>query len=343
MYSLHWHLNHPSVYQLIKAVDTKFFILERDKKIKQIFDSCSLCQSVKHIPEEIHNFKPNEVPDHPGQSFTVDILRTACKKIMVVVENFSGFIVTDFVNSEKREDILDGLIRLISPFKSGLLTRVRVDQAPAFKSLVQRKVEIDEIGFDLELGEAKNKNANAIVDRKIQELEQEIKKCSPAHNVINTKILAKASQAVNEKVRNHGLSAREILFSRDQLSSKNLELKDTNIKNRIMKSRTDNNPSSARSKADILQQAKSAGAREGNVVFLKHDGNKLQRRDSYLVIDRDDIEQTVIICKIINTGSNISFSPQRFRYKVKQTDVYLAPNQPEIIPAIEADINQPTS
>ena len=211
---------------------------------------------MKHIPEEIHNFKPNEVPDHPGQSFTVDILRTACKKIMVVVENFSGFIVTDFVNSEKREDILDGLIRLISPFKSGLLTRVRVDQAPAFKSLVQRKVEIDEIGFDLELGEAKNKNANAIVDRKIQELEQEIKKCSPAHNVISIKILAKASQAVNEKVRNHGLSAREILFSRDQLSSKNLELIFTNIKDRIMKSRTANNPSSARSKADISPTSK---------------------------------------------------------------------------------------
>ena len=35
LYSLHWHLNHPSVYQLIKAVDTKFFILERNKKLNR--------------------------------------------------------------------------------------------------------------------------------------------------------------------------------------------------------------------------------------------------------------------------------------------------------------------
>ena len=27
LYSLHWNLNHPSAYQLMKAVDTKFFIL----------------------------------------------------------------------------------------------------------------------------------------------------------------------------------------------------------------------------------------------------------------------------------------------------------------------------
>ena len=38
------------------------------------------------------------------------------------------------------------------------------------------KVSISELGMELNAGEAKNKNALAICDKKIQELEQEIKK-----------------------------------------------------------------------------------------------------------------------------------------------------------------------
>ena len=73
--------------------------------------------------------------DNPGQAFTVDVLKIAKRKIVVAVENFSGFVSTTFSNSEKQKDLLDGIIITVSPFKAFSLTKMRVDQAPAFKSL----------------------------------------------------------------------------------------------------------------------------------------------------------------------------------------------------------------
>ena len=336
LYGLHWNLNHPSTFQLMKAVDTKFFLLDREKKIKDINESCSLCQSVKNIPEEIHNFKPNQTPDHPGKAFTVDILRTCGKKIMVTVDNFSGFIITDFAPSEKHQDLLDGLIKTITPFKSSLLTSIRVDQAPGFKALFKKKVDLKEAGIDLDLGEVKNKNATAVVDKKMQELELEIKKCSPGHNQLNIKVLAKATAVVNEKVRNQGLSAKEIIFSRDQLSNENLYLEDSRIVETIMENRDLNNKYSSKSKAKVQKEASHAQAREGHLVFLKHDGEKLRRRDLYLVIATDNTEDTVTICKVLDSfsGKPASIHPQTHNYKVKQTDIYLAPDQPEIVDVV---------
>ena len=91
LYGMHINLNHPTCFQLCRIVDSKFFILNKDKKIKKLVEDCTLCQSVAKIPKEIHKFEPNQVPDHPGKSFTVDILRHARKFIIVAVENKTKF------------------------------------------------------------------------------------------------------------------------------------------------------------------------------------------------------------------------------------------------------------
>ena len=64
--------------------------------------------------------------------------------------------------------------------------------------------------------------------------------------------------------------------------------------------------------------------------MFREDGGKLERRDMYLVMDLMDSDQSLSICKLINSLSNEagSLHPQNYSYKVKQTDVYLAPNQP---------------
>jgi hypothetical protein len=68
LYGMHVNLNHPTTFQLMKVVDTRFFILEKEQKIRKLVADCTLCQSVAKIPVEIHDFKPNEMPDHPGQA-----------------------------------------------------------------------------------------------------------------------------------------------------------------------------------------------------------------------------------------------------------------------------------
>ena len=159
------------------------------------------------------------MPNHPGQAFTVTVDK---KKIMVATDNFSGFVSTLFIGSEQQEDLANGIIQAITPFKAASLATVRVDQAPAFKALMLKPANLKEAGIELEPGECKNKNALALVDRKMQELETEIKKAASSRNTLNIKVLAKATTAVNEKVRHQGLSAKEIIFSRDQTTVENI-------------------------------------------------------------------------------------------------------------------------
>ena len=78
-----------------------------------------------------------------------------------------------------KANLLDGIIVTVSPFKSTNLTNIRVDQAPGFKTFFKRSVNLKDLNIDLELGESKNKNALELVDRKMQEIEQEIKKLAP--------------------------------------------------------------------------------------------------------------------------------------------------------------------
>ena len=178
---LHLNLNHPTPYQMMMAIDTRFFLLDREKKIKAVWDSCTLCQSVAKIPLEIHTYQPNQMPDHPGKSFTTDVLRTCKKCIMVTMENFSGFLTTAFVTSEKTDALLEGLISTITPIKASSPSQImiRSDRAPGFKALKTRMSDLKELDMDIDLGEAKNKNSTALVDRKMQELENEIKKAGP--------------------------------------------------------------------------------------------------------------------------------------------------------------------
>ena len=97
--------------------------------------NCTICVAIKTIPEEIYQFKANEVPSHPGKSFTVDVVKEASKLVLTAVCNFSGYLSTTFIPSEKTEDLHDGIISTITPFMSTSLSRIRVDRAPGFNKL----------------------------------------------------------------------------------------------------------------------------------------------------------------------------------------------------------------
>ena len=214
LYSLHVNLDHPLQHQLLQIADSRFFIQDLANKCKTIVDSCTLCTSSKPIPKEVHDYKANIVPDHPGKSFTVDVLRDCSKFVMVAVDNFSGYIATTFIPGESAEQLRNGIIRTVTPFMASSINRIRVDRAPGFGKLANQTKTLQSIGIDIELGDAKNKNAVAIVDQKIKELRGALKKVAP-QDILNELVLAKATTSVNETIRHHKLAAKEIQFSRD--------------------------------------------------------------------------------------------------------------------------------
>ena len=105
----------------------------------------------------------------------------------------------------------------------------------------------------------------------------------------------------------------------------------------VTESRKENNPYSSRSKSTTKKPAIPANVKKGNVVFLKHDGDKHFKRDLYLVVEENSSNQTVDLCKISGLFSQnpATFQLHAYLYKVKQTDIYLAPNQPQELDIIE--------
>ena len=132
LYSLHLNLGHPTTDQLHQAVDTRFFTQDLTRFCKDVTESYTPCTSVKSIPNEIHKFDSNEVPEHPGLAFTIDVMREAKKLVLVAVDNFSSYMTTTFINSEKEPDLRDGITAAITPFMASSVFRIRVDRAPGF-------------------------------------------------------------------------------------------------------------------------------------------------------------------------------------------------------------------
>ena len=170
LHSLHINLNHPTKDQLLKLVTTRFHILNIARQCEKVIEACTICTSMKSIPREIHEFKSNIVPDHPRKSFTVNVIREAGKFILAAVCNFSGYLTTTIIPSEKSSDLCDGIVTTVSPFMSSSLSKIRVDMAPGFSKLSKEQETLSCLGIELDLGDEKNKNPCAVVDERIREL-----------------------------------------------------------------------------------------------------------------------------------------------------------------------------
>ncbi len=102
---------------------------------------------------------------------------------------------------------------------------------------------------------------------KIKELRRAIRACAPANNVLNLKVLAKATTMINENIRAGGLSAKEILFVRDASSRDNLSLDNGKLSEEVMEKRIDNNKKAAVDISGKKKVALSANADIGHLCF----------------------------------------------------------------------------
>ena len=74
--------------------------------------------------------------------------------MLVTVDNFSAYVTTTFITSEKEEDLRDGIISAITPFMANSISKIRVDRAPGFAKMSGQKEVLDKLGIEIELGEA---------------------------------------------------------------------------------------------------------------------------------------------------------------------------------------------
>ena len=214
----------------------------------------------------------------------VDVMRRAKQNILVNCDLFSGYVTAEIIESERKEDMVHGILSLVTPIRHSDRVLVRVDRAPALASLKQNPdAELDSNGITLDLGEHFNKNSNCSVDKKIQELESEIRRICPKETKLSFGELTKAVTSLNNRVRNQGLSAAQIHFSRDTIAGHNLRIDDKKIFEEKLKKRKENHPISSKSKSTSGKQHIPANVSPGQLVYVRDALSKHEARNPLLV------------------------------------------------------------
>jgi hypothetical protein len=315
---VHLHYNndqHMSAHQLEKTFNRYYFGIHVKQTVHEVMDNCLLCKANKIIPKSKPEYRSISNPEHPGLVFNADVIRRHGQKIIVCTDIFSSFTTAKIIINEKSQTLLQSLIECISPIRSNNPVLIRTDSATGFKSLT-KDPSLEKLSIKIETTDPSNKNSIGTVDKAIRELEEEIVKAAPHSSAINQTILALALDSLNKKIRNRGLSAHEILFSRENQSNKNLTLSDDKLLNDQKLIKASNNEKSADQISSKISPISPFNV--GDVIGIKSEKNKNNIRDGYMITKSN--KDTLQINKLI-------------RFHGENTRIQ---NQPRIIQSREA-------
>ena len=211
----------------------------------------------------------------------IDVMKRSSQNILVNCDLFSGYVTAKIIKTEQRDDMSEGILDLVTPIRHSNKILLRVDRAPALRSLATNKEDqLEENGIKLELGDHFNKNSNCSVDKKIQELEAEIHRLCPKETKLSTGLISQAVTNLNNRIRNQNMSAAQIHFSRDIIAGHNLHLNDKNLMEDKLQKRRANQPKSKLIKTKKESEVK---ATMGQLVYVREGLSKHEARDPLLV------------------------------------------------------------
>ena len=148
-------------------------------------------------------------------------------------------------------------------------------------------------------------------------MEYELKRELPDGGPTTPVRLAIVVARLNSRIRNRSLSAKEIMFQRDQATGEQLNICDTTLAQKQLLVSQKNHMPSAISKAHGGPWAKNALVQVGSLIYVKSDGGKHKARERYIVTK---IHPDHVLAKKL-TGSQFRSK----EYFLKYTDIYPVP------------------
>ena len=284
--ALHLRFNHPTKSQLTQLFNRHFFAIKSGPAIESVVNGCEQCNSVKKLPRELLEQSCSPSASKPGEMFYADVMRRARQHILVCRDVHSSFTIATALPDETADSLRSGLLLTSCNIRSSTCT-IHVDNAPGFQPL-QNDATLQKRGMSLDYSRSKNKNSNSVIDKGIQELEQELLKIDPTGNSVTDVQLQLSVEILNSRIRNRGLSAREILFQRDQHTNNQLSIDDCTLAEKQLQLRKHNHPHSAKSKSHGKPQAPLHNHQVGNLVYIKDEGSKNKARDRYIIVKIDN-------------------------------------------------------
>ena len=156
-------------------------------------------------------------------------------------ENLTSFTDALFIKNQTKPVMREAIIILASRLKIGNKLTIRVDGQSTLASLRTDTV----LNICLEVGRPKNANKNAVADKAIRELREQIVKLSPHGGPISSSTLSRAISFLNSMIRAPGRSSQEMWLSRDSSSGANILISDEQLSSNQLHQRKASHSSSA--------------------------------------------------------------------------------------------------
>ena len=200
---------------------------------------------MKKVPKEVFEQTSSASPTSIGQQFAADVIKRNKQAIFSLRDIHSAFTTATIVPDETGPSLRGALISCSSDLRAPICS-VRLDNAPGLVTLKNDPL-LRSLGIALDLGRVKNINRNPCAEKCNQELELELLRVDSSGAPITDVTLQMAVRALNSRIRNRGLSAKEIVTCRDQLTNAHLKIDDQALSQRQEQLREQNHPSSSSS------------------------------------------------------------------------------------------------
>ena len=145
----------------------------------------------------------------------------------------SQFTITTLINSESAEDLREALISSVLEIMPENGTTIQVDNATGFQTLKNESESLgsvlNKLKIKIDLGRTLNRNKNPIAENAIKEFHKECLRHNPLGGRLTNIDLSVVTKTMNERIRERGLSAKEIVFRRDQISNLDKDTSDEKL------------------------------------------------------------------------------------------------------------------
>ena len=225
-------------------------MLDPDRYIAKVTKSCHQCAATAQLPAAVDVQSTAKPLPCVGSQVCIDIMKQNRQLLLVARESITSYTTVLPVPSEKVTDLRDTILStcLWMVPMDGPATIVRTDPAPGFCALEGDETLLS-ARLPLEVGQIKIPKKNPVAEHAIQEFQIELKKCQPTGGPATPISIAKATHALNTRIRARGLSSRKKMCLRDQFSGYQISVSDEWLIDSQHEAGIGNHEPSSRSKA----------------------------------------------------------------------------------------------
>ena len=283
-FSIHIKLGHPSKGQLLSLMARYFYCHGHIGIIHSVVDNCVQCRSLQPVPKQF-TLDTTEKVQGLGTQFAVDVIERFGQKILLTREKLSQTTWLELIPDQTTATFRKAIFKTVLPWAHPAGATVRCDGAAALASLAKETESqgsvFKEFNIKLEVGRPHNVNKNAVAENAIREAEKEILKYRPSSKALTDEDLTVIAKLMNDRVRNRGVTAKEILTKRDCVTNEDKKIDDKLLSDQQFDQRLDCN---TRAKGRKPEPQLDEDFHVGDIVYIRNQLSKHQPREQFIVV-----------------------------------------------------------